>query len=188
MRNTLSCLLTGLIILTTSVCADAQLNGVSDLLWITDPLGNTFASVSQDETTEDARAIIFMTGSAAWLDFSQQNNPTVFYMRGGNPITGPFSDVFGMTTDSSNQLLLAFTSDSDIMSSPYGNVGTLKVAEPIGPYDGTMYLDPSMRASGYHLWFESDFAEVPEPGSITLLLGSGIAGGAIILGRKQMKR
>ena len=81
--------------------------------------------------------------------------------------------------------MLAFNSDSDSSGAAFasGSFPTV-IIEPNGPYDGTRYLDPALQARGYHLYFQSS---VPEPGSIALLIGTGLSAGMLALRRNRRK-
>lgn len=98
----------------------------------------------------------------------------MFYEPGGDPVNGPWSDIFGIVAGGPDGLNLAFSSDVDNIPFFYGGLpNMLVVEEPPGPYDMTMYLHPDLRAAGYHATFAS--TEVPIPASCLLFL-SGLIG------------
>ena len=82
--------------------------------------------------------------------------------------------------------MLAFNSDSDVSGAAFASAGyPTVIVEPVGAYECSFYLDPTMQAAGFRLYFQSD--GVPEPGTVALLLVSGLSAGMVALRRNRKK-
>jgi hypothetical protein len=162
----------------TPISADAPpaVCGVnfSDCLVVFNAAGAVVSFVAATEP-ENPLGVFTVPGVAP--DPAQFGNPTNLIEPGGNSISGPFSDIFGVA-NLGGTLFLAFSSDNEV-TEPFAPVGTIfRFETTVGPYDATMYLSPALRAAGFTAQFFSD-VEVPEPASL-ILLGSGLLGLALI--------
>jgi hypothetical protein len=143
---------------------------LSDYIAVYDPAGNLFASVSQTDAAETGHNIAYLAGVA--IDPTQFGNYSVFV-----EANGKLSDEFGIATGGPDGLDLAFLSDAD---PGYFGDGPNKIVVPEnGPANMTFYLDPGLQKQGYTALFWSD-SDVPEPATWgMMLLGLGLAGGAL---------
>src|SRR5438552_4119238 len=104
-----SCLAAGVLALTALPVA-AQIPGVSDSLIVYDPSGKVAYRVDAPEP-EDPTAI-YSINVPGLVDPGQFGNATTLVEPGGSPLTGPYSDIFGVASLAGG-LFLAFNSDGD---------------------------------------------------------------------------
>lgn len=147
----------------------------SDAMAVCAPNGTLYDYLSVTEADEVAGFVY--TLSVAAPDPAEWDYPTTFCeFDAPEPCSTrlpsqDYSDIFGVVGNGIT-FNLAFSSD-DECGLVVGNGGYYFVREPMGWYEATMYLAPSLRTAGYSAWFISD-SGVPEPSSVVLLL-TGVA-------------
>ena len=73
-------------------------------------------------------------------DLAQAGNPTNLIEPGGNPVTGPFSDIFGVAIVN-GVFFLALSSDNEV-TEPFSPVGTIFAVETgAGPYNASALME-----------------------------------------------
>jgi hypothetical protein len=150
----------------------------SDTLTVYDGAGNVVDFIGVTEAQEAANGGNFVYTSSIAFDPSQLGNATVLAEPGVDPAIG-YSDIVGICTGGvCGGGALGFASDTDSGSIYFGNFARTFL-ENGQPVNITLYLDPGLQAQGYSAYFWSD-ADVPEPAAWSLMLiGFGLAGGAL---------
>ena len=164
-------------VMALAAAAPAQAAGAppSDSLIIFDATGAIFEAVYGFELGEDATAI--HTSTVA-IDATQFGNATTLTERN----TNNFSDIVGICTCGANgAFALGFASDSETQSVNYGTFPRTFLEH--GPIDVTLYLDPSLRSTGWTATFTSD-GGVPEPATWAMML-TGFGGLGALMRRRR---
>lgn len=166
----IAALLAAILFGTVPLCADT----VSDSLTVFDAAGKVVYSVSVTEALEDPSEIYFI--NVTGLADANNSTPTTLLNADGS-----YSDIFGVAYVNGDYFL-GFNSDTESAPAAYGSAGSIFLAEGNGgPFDATVYLDPSYQAQGYTARFFSDAdVVVPEPGSLNLLAGGLLGLGGIL--------
>jgi hypothetical protein len=138
---------------------------------------------------------IFASGAIEFVNA----NPTAIYAAGGNPITGPFDAIFGLTYDANTQTwngnsinyFLGFSAGPPGTGTPNAPDGASTYdSEASGPFfSATQYLNPTLVADGY----TADFYDpaslpavvTPEPASLAMIGTGGVVLAAFV--RRQRK-
>ena len=154
---------------------------VSDTFTVYSPNGSVFQTTSLSDSQEANLDFIFVAGVSP--DPSQANNATQLLNADGS-----LSDIFGVIFTETGAVVLAFWSDAPGDPAPIDNFFRVGISLPEGsggPFDATMYLDPTLRSEGYTATFTSG-APAPEPPSFILLGAGFLALAGIVLRQKHL--
>jgi hypothetical protein len=158
----------------------AQTQGqVSDSLTVYAPDNSIFAQVSVLEANENANTTYYISDNS-FVRFDMFGNDTMLYEYGGNPTSGPWSDIVGLANvNSDGNVYLSFNSDTETVPVSYssGPFNTVIEENPEGMptvVDVSIYLRPDLVTQGYTAVFISDL--VPEPSTLALaaLVATGL--------------
>lgn len=161
--------------------AAIPVNGLSDGMFVLDPNGNIFASMTNTEADEVANgpAFIYSIFDPTLIDPAQFGHATVLIEPDGTD-----SDIFGVASVAGG-LLLSYSSDVEGLPAHYGGDPNF-IYLPEGPggfYDATKYLSTALQAQGFQAVFYSD-PEVPEPSTL-VLAAFGLIGLAVSRWRRK---
>ncbi len=166
---------------------------LSDSLTVFNPAGAIFAQIQLFEDGslvctggcaqtgpgdigEDPNSLYYLTDTSL-VDPAQFGNPTQLLEAGGTS----FSDIFGVATfDAGTTFVFGFASDTDSSPALLAGSAPITLPEGNGLFDATMYLNPRLSKIGYTAQFFSD-PEVPEPGTLGMLLGGALSLSALAL-------